>query len=73
MIIWIPIHRIADCATYASYSLKTGGAPVAQSVERWTCDWNVAGSNPGSEGPYGTISLFFAPCTDPVFRKRHKT
>ena len=49
------------------------GAPVAQSVERWTCDWKVAGSNPGLEGPCGAISIFSAPCTIPVFRKRHKT
>ena len=22
------------------------GSPIAQSVEPWTCDWKVAGSNP---------------------------
>ena len=49
------------------------GAPVAQSVERWTCDWKVAGSNPGLEGPCGIISIFSAPSVVPVFRKRHKT
>ena len=25
--------------------------PVAQPVERWICDWKVAGSNPGLEDP----------------------
>ena len=49
------------------------GAPVAQSIKRWTCDWKVACSNPGLEGPRGTISIFSAPCAVPVFRKRHKT
>ena len=51
------------------------GAPVAQSVERWTCDRKVAGLNPGwgLEGRCGTISIFSAPCAVPVFRKRHKT
>ena len=49
------------------------GAPLAQSVERWTCDWKVAGLNPGLEGPRGTISIASAPCAVPVFRKRHKT
>ena len=49
------------------------GAPVAQSVERWTCDWKVAGSNPGLEGPCETISIFSAPCANSVFRVRHKT
>ena len=52
---------------------KIRGAPVAQSVERWTCDWMVAGSNPGLEGPCGAISIFSAPFAVPVFRKRHKT
>ena len=33
------------------------GAPLAQSVERWTCDSKVAGSNPGFEGQCGTISI----------------
>ena len=49
------------------------GAPVAQWVERWACDWKVAGSNPGLEGPCGTIYIFSAPYAVPVFRKRHKT
>ena len=49
------------------------GAPVAQTVERWTCDWKVAGSNPGLEGPCGAISILSALCAVPVFRKRHKT
>ena len=26
------------------------GAPVIQSVECWTCDWKVEGSNAGCEG-----------------------
>ena len=47
------------------------GALVVQSVERWTCDWKVAGSNPGLEGPCGTISIFSYPCAVPVFWKRH--
>ena len=38
--------------------LYVWGAPVIQSVERWTCDWKVAGSNPGLEGPCETISIF---------------
>ena len=49
------------------------GTPVAQSVERWTCDWKVAGSNLGLEGPCGTISICSAPYAVPVFWKRHKT
>ena len=32
--------------------------PVAKSVKRWTCDWKVAGSNPGLEGPRGTGHCF---------------
>ena len=48
-------------------------APVAQSVERWTCDWKAAGSNPGLEGPCGAISIYSALSAVPVFRKRHKT
>ena len=43
------------------------GAPVAQLVERWTCNWKVAVTNSGLEGPCGTISIFFAPYADPVF------
>ena len=60
-----------------NYSIKINissfdwGALVAQSVERWTC--KVAGSNPGLEGPCGTISICSAPCAVPVFRKRHQT
>ena len=46
---------------------------VDQSVEHWTCNWKVADSNPGLEGPCGTISNFSAPCAILVFRKRHKT
>ena len=49
------------------------GAPVAQLIERWTCDWKDAGSNPGFEGPCGNISTFSALCTVLVFWKRHKT
>ena len=49
------------------------GAPVAQSVERWTYDWKVAGSNLGLGGPCWTIFIFSAPCAVPVFQKRHKT
>ena len=49
------------------------GALVAQSVERWTCDWKVAGSNSRLEGPCGTVSIFSAPCAVPVFQKRHNT
>ena len=30
-------------------------APIAQSVECWTCDWKVAGSNPGLESPNGQV------------------
>ena len=30
------------------------GAPVAQSVERWTCEWKVAGSNLGLDGLHGS-------------------
>ena len=37
-------------------------APIAQSVEHWTCDWKVIGSDPRSEGPYWTISIFLALC-----------
>ena len=37
------------------------------SVKQWTCDWKVAGSNPGLEGPCRTISIFSAPCAVPVF------
>ena len=48
-------------------------ALVAQSVERSTCDWEVAGSNPGSEDPCGTISKVTAACAIPVFLTRHKT
>ena len=51
--------------------LMLQGAPVAQSVERWFCNWNFAGSNPGLEGPCRTL-IFSAPYTVPVFRKRHK-
>ena len=40
------------------------GAPVTQSVERWTCDWKVAGLNLGVEGPCRTISIFPALCAD---------
>ena len=58
---------------FFSFFLFARGALVAQSVERWTCDWKVAGSNPGLEGLCGTISIFSAPCTAPVFWKRHKT
>ena len=58
---------------YVCVMVCDSGAPVAQSVERWTCDWKVGGWNPGLEGPCGTISIFSAPCTAPVFRKRHKT
>ena len=45
------------------------GAPVAQSVERLTCDCKVVGLNPGLEG--GTISILSAAV--PVFWKRYKT
>ena len=39
------------------------GALVAQSVECWTCNWKVEGSNPGMEGPFGTIFCFIChPC-----------
>ena len=34
------------------------GAPVAQSIKRWTCDWKVAGSNPGLEGHVGLFPYF---------------
>ena len=64
----LPI-RIVGVYVYA----YTRGAPVAQSVERWICDWKVSGSNPGLEGPCGTISIVSAPYAVPVFRKRHKT
>ena len=47
------------------------GVPVSQSAE--TCDWKVAGSAPGFEGPCGTISIFYAPCAVPVFKKKRKT
>ena len=57
----------------SGFALHTPGAPVAQSVERWTCDWKIAGSNPGFEGPCRTISLISAVCVVPEFRKRHKT
>ena len=49
------------------------GASVAQSVERWTCDWKVACLKPGLEGPCGTISIFSTPYTGPVLQNRHKT
>ena len=67
--VWYLIISISQ--VYDSYIPR--GAPVAQSVERWTCDWKVAGSNLGMKGPYGTISIFSAPYAVPVFRKRHKT
>ena len=50
-----------------------GGAPVVQLVDRWTCDWKVAGSIPGLGGLCGTISIFSALCAVLVLRKRHKT
>ena len=40
------------------------GSPVAQSVECWTRDWKVAGSNPGLEGTCGAISIFSAHKTE---------
>ena len=53
------------------------GAPVTQSIERsiesWTCDWKVAGLNPGLKGPCETISIVSALCTVLVFQRRHKT
>ena len=38
------------------------GAPVAQSIEPWTCDWKVVGSNSNLEGSCGILSIFSAPC-----------
>ena len=36
-------------------------------------DWKVAGSNPGLEGPCGSISIVSALCAVPVFRTKQKT
>ena len=33
-------------------------ASVAQLIERWICDWKVAGLNSGLEDPCGTIAIF---------------
>ena len=41
---------------------------IANLVERWTCDWKVADSDPGLEGPCRTIS-----CAVPVIWMRPKT
>ena len=49
-----------------------GGTPVAQSGERWICDWKVVGSNPGLYGPCWIISKVFAPYVIPVFQMRHE-
>ena len=43
------------------------GCPVAQSVKLWTCDWKVAGMNPGLERSCGTILIFSALCAIAVF------
>ena len=41
------VHVMQSASDEAQPNLPhVGGAPVAQSVERWTCDWKVAGSNP---------------------------
>ena len=40
---------------------------VAQLVERWTCDWKIAGSNMTLEGPCRAISIISAPFDVPVF------
>ena len=44
------------------------GEPVAHMVVCWSCNWKIAGSNLGFEGPFGTIVICSASCTVPVFR-----
>ena len=41
-------------------SILTNSKSVSQSVERWTCDWKVAGSIPGCDSPRGTIYMLFS-------------
>ena len=67
-----PTHTKRGFSQSEITSFDQRGAPVAQSVEQWICDWNVAGSNPRLECPCGTISIVSAPCTYPVFWTRHK-
>ena len=49
------------------------GPPITQFVERWTCDWKVAGSNPRLEDPCEAICIFSPPCVVHVFWKGHTT
>ena len=63
--------NIKDIQVLKAY--LTQGAPVAQSVECWTCNWEVAGLNQGLEDPCRTISIFSTPFSVPDFQKRHKT
>ena len=50
-----------------TFHMAGGGAAVALSVERWTCDWKVVCSTSGLDGLCGTFSLVSALCTVPVF------
>ena len=49
---------------YQKQSLVDNESMVAQSVESWTCDWKLAGSNLGWKDPChcGTISVVSALC-----------
>ena len=46
---------------------------VTQSEKRSTCDWRVAGLNPGLEDQCETISIISALCAVPDFPGKHKT
>ena len=66
-----PGHVSTSNQQYLNSQLRR--APVAQSVECWTCDWKVACSNSAMEGPCGTIYICYVPCAALVFLLRHKT